>query len=127
MQVRKMVSCALRMVENVKRGRTALFSPKTHRASKSRRNVLFFAKAVASVMRNELGDAALGRWQQMLDRELGEPLFSNVLRRKSSRSPKHDSGITGSGTVAVTGANEHAHLSHATPHATTRGLAVSYA
>ena len=66
-----------------------LFSPAFHRASKSKRSALAVARAVAIVMQRELGGEALARWKDMLDVELGEPLFGklNVLKRVPKPRP----------------------------------------
>ena len=67
---------------------SALFSAHRHRASKAKKSVAHVAKAVVAVMRRELGDRALERWQELIDAELGEPLFGTLAVAKSPPRPK---------------------------------------
>lgn len=63
-----------------------LFSPKKHRASKSRRNVKAVAQAVMKVVAQELGEKACKCWPELIDEELGEALFVEMRVKKDCRA-----------------------------------------
>ena len=56
----------------------SLFQPAKHRAKTSKRSVRAVAKAVLSVMQNELGEGALARWPGLIDAALGQVLFASL-------------------------------------------------